>query len=67
MYNMVRRIIILRKRFKVDDPQWYTVSENEPYITSKGIGDWIQRISHLHSLMIVGHGTETIVAIGHSF
>ena len=27
----IRRIIILRKRSKVDDTQWYTVSENEPY------------------------------------
>ena len=26
----IRRTIILRKRFKVDDHQWYTVSENEP-------------------------------------
>ena len=33
MHNEIHvQIIILRKRFKVDDHQWYTVSENEPYL-----------------------------------
>ena len=45
MHNEIRRTIILRKRFKVDDRQWYTVSENEPNTVRERIMSFMYMIN----------------------
>ena len=61
----IRRTIILRKRFKVDDHQWYTVSENEPYIYIIYIYIWLIIYIYIYIYIYMAHSLKLCTTDGH--